>query len=70
MPNRVLLKNFDVQFRKANALLDRLDARVASESSSPKVWTKEQAADLMLVDDVFTILLNAVSELAARVRDD
>jgi hypothetical protein len=70
MPPRVLLKNFDTHFRKSGALLERFFLRLDLETGTPKVWTKDQLADLRLLADSLTTLGDAVSEIAARVRDD
>jgi len=63
----VLLKDFDVVFNKASALLDKFYPRLAAQ---PKVWTPRQAEDLKLLADAVSSLWDAVSEMAARVRED
>ena len=66
----VLLKGFDVEFQKANALLGQLAHRLTLENSKPKVWTKEQVADLIVLHSAHTALWNAISEMANQIRDD
>jgi hypothetical protein len=63
----VLLKNFDVDFNKADALLSTFYPRLAAQ---PKVWTPRQAEDLRLLADAVNSLWNSVSEMANQVRND
>jgi hypothetical protein len=63
----VLLKDFDVHFKKSGALFGKFYPRLAAQ---PKVWTQSQAEDLKLLADAVSSLFNAVGEMAARVRDD
>ena len=63
----VLLKDFDVHFQNAGALVDKFYPRLAAQ---PKVWTPRQAEDLKLLADAVSSLWDAVSEMAAQVRDD
>jgi hypothetical protein len=66
----VLLKNFDVHFKRCAALADKFQDRLVLESASPKVWTKSQVEDLKLVEGALGELRYAISELANQVRDD
>jgi hypothetical protein len=66
----VLLKDFDVAFKKADGFLSQFDHRLDLESANPKVWTKKQVEDLKVVAAALASLEDAISEMAARVRDD
>ena len=70
MPNKVLLKDFDVMFKQAQAGLEKIGRRSLMEDAKPRVWTRDQVDDLDNIIDTLTLLANSVSELAARVRDD
>ena len=63
----VLLKDFDVHFKKAGALMGKFYPRLAAQ---PKVWTPRQAEDLKLLADAVSSLGDAVSEIANQVRED
>jgi hypothetical protein len=63
----VLLKDFDVHFKKSGALFGKFYPRLAAQ---PKVWTQSQAEDLKLLADAIRSLGDAVSEMANQVRDD
>lgn len=70
MPSKVLLKNFDVTFKQAQAGLAKIGRRSLMEDAKPRVWTRDQVDDLDNIIDTLTLLANSVAEVAARVRDD
>ena len=70
MPNKVLLKNFDVVFKQTQAGIEKIGHRSLVEDAKPRVWTRDQVNDLDSIIDTLTLLADSVSELAARVRDD
>ena len=70
MSDPVQLKNFDKLYKSAVALNDKVGSRFTMEFARPKVWTKSQLDDLGNLLDAVTNIINAVGEMAARVRDD
>jgi hypothetical protein len=70
MPNKVLLKNFDVMFKQAQTGLEKTGSRSLMEDAKPRVWTRDQVDDLDNIIGTLTLLANFVSELVARVRND
>ena len=70
MSDPVQLKNFDKLYKTAVALNDKVGSRFTMEFARPKVWTKGQLDDLGNLLDAVTNIINAVGEMAARVRDD
>ena len=71
MADSVKLKgSFDLRLRDAGANLQQFSRRLDIERARPTVWSKQQLDDLKLLYDGVGNLANALSELAAQVRDD
>ena len=62
--------SFDTYLRNAMITLTQFQSRLGIERTRPTVWSKQQADDLKLLFDGVSHIVNAVSELAAQVRDD
>jgi hypothetical protein len=71
MAQTVRLKGFDHKFQLAIKNLDIIEATlVQNEANKAKTWTAAQTQDLVVLYNAIAYLFDAVSEMAARVRDD
>ena len=67
----VRLKGFDHHFIRANKFLDAIEDRlIQNQENKAKTWTAEQSQDLFVLYNAISALTDAISEMAARVRDD
>jgi hypothetical protein len=65
MANLDRLKGFDVHFNRAADFMSRFIAKSATE---PGVWSKEQKAQIDLINGVLGELITAVGDLVANNR--